>query len=109
MNCPICNRKIDPRTLSQNAYFHLIVTIYGEEVGQSLEEQKCIIKTELGLVKEGINKKTGESFPIYESSKDWGKKKFASVIDYTIRSAGELGISLPICPDRFTAHYEGVE
>ena len=83
------------RTLAQNNFFHKILDIWGKDLGYSLEEMKCLVKKELGLFKESENKKTGEKFIIYESSRDWNKEKFSKVVDWILNTAAGTGTVLP--------------
>src|SRR5690606_13641440 len=87
------------RTLAMNALFHKLLTEWGKHLGYNLSEMKCLVKTELGLYRVAKNNRTNEEFMVYESSKNWDKKKFAEVIDWIYRTADSTGFIMESSED----------
>ena len=91
-------KRINPnRSLSQNAYLHLILGVFGAELGYSIEEAKTIYKRE---VNQGIYvyEKNGQKF--LKSSADLTTEEMAKTIDKFFIYAGENGIELPLAEDK---------
>jgi len=88
------------RSLDQNAYFHVIAKIWGDELGYTLEESKTLIKRELGYYYE----KNGQKF--LESTVNMDTKRMAELTDkFRAWSSAEFGIYLPY-PEEY---FKGVE
>jgi hypothetical protein len=78
------------RSLDQNAYFHLCVGIWADDVGYTIEEAKTVIKRELGYYYE----KNGQKF--LESTANMDTKRMAELTDkFRLWSSAEFGIYLP--------------
>lgn len=83
-------KKIHPkRSLSQNAYLHVLFSLYGLEVGTTIEETKTDIKRALNYVYE----KNGSKYLIQTRSMD--SKEMTIFIDKFVMLAANQGIELP--------------
>ena len=85
-------RKKVNRTIDQNAYYHLIITFYGSEVGYTSEEMKMIIKTEISPEIYQYEK-GGHIF--YKSSADLSLVEMKLSIEQILHHAALHGIYIP--------------
>lgn len=88
------------RSISQNAYLHLILSYYAVEMGEELEYVKQYIFKEIVCFHifsyERINRKTGEVRMAYKSTADLDTKQMTDAIEcFRNHSAKELGLYLP--------------
>lgn len=89
-------KKVSPkRSLSQNAYLHLLIGAFGNHFGYTLEEAKLIYK-ELNAGLYGYEKK-GRKF--WRSSADLTKEEMAATIDTFMQKSAEAGYPLPLATD----------
>lgn len=98
--CPVCNNKIEPRSLNQNNYWWLCMSIIGKEVGYTAEQMSLLIKEQFNWYEEFPNRKTGEVHKIYESSAKWSKKQFAINTELVLQFASDYNIKL-LTPEEF--------
>lgn len=71
MKCDKCGGEISKqrfRTLDQNKKLHAVFSEIANITGYSPEEIKALMKIQFGKYKDCINKKTGETFIIYDST-----------------------------------------
>lgn len=78
-----------PRSLKQNAYFHVVVSLYGIHFGQKLLEVKTDFKREYGLIYE----KNGKKY--LKSTTSLDTKELAKFTEYIIEKAGQRGCYIP--------------
>jgi len=78
-----------PRTLRQNSYFHVVVSLYGIHFGQTLLEVKTDFKREYGLIYE----KNGKKY--LQSTTSLDTKELAKFTEYIIEKAGQRGCYIP--------------
>ncbi len=101
MNCPTCKQEIkDRRSLNQNSYWWVCMTIIGNELGYTPQEISVLIKDNFHWYSQVVNKKTGEILKDYESSSSWSKHQFAINTELLIQFAGEHGIRIQT-PEEF--------
>ncbi len=79
------------RTISQNAYMHVLFSIYGIETGYTAEESKTILKRECKKLM--IYEKNGEKF--LRGTSELSKEECQLFIDWVMNFAGMQGIHLP--------------
>lgn len=77
------------RTLKQNAYLHILFTIFGVEFGYSIEEAKTVVKREFGFYYE----KNGMKF--LRSTADLNTEELSSFIERFRNFSLEQGCVLP--------------
>lgn len=80
------------RNLSQNAYFHLIVSWYGLELGYILSEMKQIVKDEI-IPRVFEYEKNGRT--LKRGTSDLDTKEMSIVIDAVRNHASTNGVYLP--------------
>lgn len=91
-------RKLSPgRTLTQNAYLHLIIGAFGLHFGYRLDEAKTIYKREANP-NIYVYEKNGAMF--LRSSADLSKEEMAASIDSFLRYSAEAGYTLPLATDQ---------
>lgn len=81
------------RTLSQNAYLHLILTAWGGFLGYTLEEIKQVAKGARPDLFRYTHKATGEVFN--RSTADLNTKEMTDLIDWIRNKAGQQGYYIP--------------
>lgn len=79
----------EKRTISQNAYLHVCLTIFALETGYTLEEIKVVLKRDYGLYYE----KNGKKF--LKSTSKMDTKEMTDFIEYIRTKAGIEGIYIP--------------
>jgi len=91
-------KEIKPtRSLPQNAFFHLLLTYFGLQVGYTkddpltIEEAKIYIQRHMSDV--FVHFKNGD--PYFKSSADLTTEEMTLVIDRMYRLAADMGITLP--------------
>lgn len=91
--CPQCKQIIkSSRTIRQNSFWWLCMTIIGNELGYTPEEMSLLIKDHFKWYSEVVNKKTGGVIKNYESSADWSKEVFTGRTETLIQFAAEHDI-----------------
>jgi len=83
------------RTLSQNAYLHVLFTLWGGEYGYTVEEAKIVVKRALNYTYE----KSGQTFLVHTSEMNTSEltefidrfRNFSANEGYYLPSADEIG------------------
>ena len=93
--CIVCNSEIkgEPRSISQNAYFHVICHIAGNDLGYDKDEMKEVFRRAFLPAK--IIKIGKSEYTLYTSTTSLNKQEFMVMIDQCIRLCGDLGIVIP--------------
>ena len=78
------------RTIPQNAYLHVIMSLFGAETGYTLDEAKILLKRECGFMH---YKKSGTLF--LKKTSQCGKEEMQIFIQWIIEFAGTQGIFIP--------------
>ena len=79
-----------PRNLSQNAYLHVVLTLYSIEYGNTLNETKTDLKREYGL----FYVKNGNKY--LRSSSDLDTKEMTELIEWIRNKASkDMGLYIP--------------
>lgn len=78
------------RTLSQNAYLHVIITLFGIHFGYTIEEAKTLLKRECHFM---VYEKNGNKF-LRKTSK-MNTKELTDFIDWVRNYASQNGCYLP--------------
>lgn len=83
-----------PRSLSQNAYLHVCISLLGCYLGYHPSEMKSALKREAGLIywKQGEDKKWRE---IEVSTKDLDTQQLTHFIDFIRMQAIDCGFDIP--------------
>jgi len=90
--CPQCKQVIKTsRTDKQNRYWWVCMTVIGDELGNTPEEQSKIIKLHFEWYQLSATK-DGKEIYEFESSADWSKEVFTARTETLIQFAAELGI-----------------
>ena len=94
-------KEIKPkRSLSQNKYFHVVVTLYAIAYGATIEEAKTDLKRDYGLIYE----KKGKKYLI--SSADLDSLIMTQFIDYIrTKAAKELGYYIATSEEYLKNHF----
>lgn len=79
------------RTISQNAYMHVLFNLFGIETGYTASEAKTVLKRECKNLM--VYEKEGEKF--LRGTSDLSKDECQVFIDWVINYAGIQGIHLP--------------
>lgn len=90
------------RSLPQNAYYWLCLTIIGDELGYSKEEMHDLFGLEYRTVMSTITiPSTGEVVEVkmVRSTTTYNKMEFAEYMEHVIRWAAQMGIILPTPED----------
>lgn len=83
------------RSIQQNRYWWLAMTILGNELGYSKEETHELMKFKF-LKRERVIEKTGEILEYIESTTTLGKSDFADMVTDMVRWAASMGIVIPL-------------
>lgn len=95
-------KKIYPkRTIKQNAYLHVCITLYAIECGYTLEEAKTILKRECGFM---TYEKKGQRFLKHTSMMD--TEELTKFIEWIRTYAGRHGIYIPTADEYIMHQYE---
>lgn len=86
-----------PRTIRQNAYMHVLITLFGIETGYTLSEAKTVLKRKCQFMR---YEKNGEVFLRSTTDLD-DTKKMSEFIDWIRNFAGQNGIYLPTSEDYY--------
>ena len=88
-------RKIlKPRTINQNKFLHVLITLFGIELGYTIEEAKTLLKRNCSFM---IYEKKNEQF--LRRTRDMNTKELADFITWIRNFAGNQGIYLPTSYD----------
>lgn len=96
IKCPHCNFEFDNtgKTNSQNAYFHLIVSLIADETGESFDYVKTFLKDHFGFYSYVSKSDEAGRFKVYESVATMTKKRLNELIDKAYMFAVDNGISV---------------
>ena len=83
------------RSIQQNRYWWLAMTILGNELGYSKEETHQLTKFKF-LKRERVVEKTGEILAYIESTTTLSKSDFADMVSEMVRWAANMGIIIPL-------------
>ena len=83
------------RSIQQNRYWWLAMTILGNELGYSKEETHQLMKFKF-LKRERVVEKTGEILEYIESTTTLSKSDFADMISEMVRWSANMGIIIPL-------------
>lgn len=83
------------RSIQQNRYWWLAMTILGNELGYSKEETHELMKFKF-LKRERVIEKTGEILEYIESTTTLSKSDFADMVTDMVRWAASMGIIIPL-------------
>lgn len=83
------------RSIQQNRYWWLAMTILGNELGYSKEETHKLMKFKF-LKREKVIEKTGEILEYIESTTTLSKSDFADMVTDMVRWAASMGIIIPL-------------
>ena len=83
------------RSIQQNRYWWLAMTILGNELGYSKEETHELMKFKF-LKRERVIEKTGEILEYIESTTTLNKSDFADMVTDMVRWAASMGIVIPL-------------
>ncbi len=83
------------RTIKQNAYLHVLISLYAIEFGYTLEEAKTILKRLCNFM---TYEKNGQKF--LRATRDFKTDELTSFIDWIRDHAGQNGLYLPT-PDEY--------
>lgn len=83
------------RSIQQNRYWWLAMTILGNELGYSKEETHELMKFKF-LKRERVIEKTGEILEYIESTTTLSKPDFADMVTDMVRWAASMGIVIPL-------------
>lgn len=83
------------RSIQQNRYWWLAMTILGNELGYSKEETHELMKFKF-LKRERVIEKTGEILEYIESTTTLSKSDFADMVTDMVRWAASMGIVIPL-------------
>ena len=97
------NLKPKKRTLTQNRYLHLIISLLAIETGYNLDEAKILLKRECNFM---IYEKNGNKF--LKRSRDLDTKELTDWIEWIRNYAGTNGIYLPT-PDDYQRNWAEIE
>mgnify|MGYP003147785024 CR=1 FL=1 len=90
------------RTVSQNAYMHVLFGIYGSETGYTAEEAKITLKR--ACTRLMIYEKNGDKF--LKGTSELSKDECQFFIDWIINFAAGQGIHLPSADEYIEHQYE---
>ena len=85
---------LKPRTINQNKFLHVLITLFGIEVGYTIEEAKTLLKRNCSFM---IYEKKNEQF--LRRTRDMNTKELADFITWIRNFAGLQGIYLPTADD----------
>ena len=78
------------RTVSQNAYLHVVITLYGIEYGYTIEESKTYLKRTCDFM---TYEKNGNKF--LKTTRGMDTKELTSFIEWIRNYAGQQGLYIP--------------
>lgn len=97
-------RKIQrPRTLQQNKFLHVCISIYAIETGYTLDEAKTLLKRECGFM---VYEKNNQKF--LKKTSDMDTKELTDFIEWIRNYAGVHGFYIPSSDD-YMRNWEEIE
>jgi hypothetical protein len=91
-------RKSNQRSLPQNAFFHLLCTYLGNQLGYTKDEAKTYIKRHMSDV--FVYEKNGNKF--MRSSADLNQQEMSAVMERLYMLAADLDVVLPLVENEET-------
>lgn len=85
----------DDQTAEQRKFWHVLIKVFADEIGDSPESLKMDIKRETFGVDIAVSKVTGKENEIVKSSTKAKKDEYSQLIETTYRLAANFGIQLP--------------
>lgn len=85
------------RTLKQNAYLHVCISVFAIEIGYTLEEAKTHLKRKCSFMR---YEKAGEVF--LKHTRTLSTKELTDFIEWVRNYAGQRGINIPSPEDYLT-------
>jgi len=89
------------RSVNQNAYLHVCITLFAIDVGYTLEESKTVLKRECSFMR---YTKDGNVF--LKRTRDLDTKELTDFIEFIIDFAGVQGISIPTSEEYILNHIQ---
>jgi len=83
------------RSLKQNAYLHVLITIYAVEIGLTLQEAKNFLKRECQFMTYQTVTKKNKEVKFLKQTSQLNSKEMSDFIDWIKTFAGQQGIYLP--------------
>jgi len=78
------------RSLSQNSYLHVAITLFAVEVGYTIEEAKTVLKRECSFMRY-----EKEDFIFLKRTRDLNAKELTEFIEFIITYAAKMFITIP--------------
>ena len=102
-------KKHPPRSLKQNAYLHVCITVFAIEVGMTLEEAKQYLKSRCGFMTYERSMKI-EDYDIifYKSTAGMNSKELTDFIEWIRNYAGTHGINIE-SPEYYLRNWDEYE
>jgi hypothetical protein len=91
-----------PRSTNQNAYLHVVVSLWGLEYGYTLTEAKQLLKQLFGLK---YTHESGHEFP--KSTADYTTAEMSHFIEQIRHTAGKDGCYIPTA-EEYLIHYHKI-
>lgn len=88
------------RSLSQNAYFHVVVSLFGIEFGYTKEEAKTLLKRVNGLVYEKNNKQ------FLKRTRDMKSNELSDFIEWIRNYSSNQGCYIPTSKEYIENRFE---
>ena len=85
---------LKPRTINQNKFLHVLITLFGIELGYTIEEAKTLLKRNCSFM---VYEKKNEQF--LRRTRDMNTKELADFITWIMKFAIDKGIYLPSADD----------
>lgn len=86
---------VDDQTAQQRGYFHMLIKMLADEIGDSPDSVKMDIKRETFGSDVVVSNITGKEQEIVKSSAKAKRDEYSQLIETTLRIAANLGIVLP--------------
>ena len=78
------------RSVSQNSYLHVAITLFAVEVGYTIEEAKTVLKRECSFMRY-----EKEDFIFLKRTRDLNAKELTEFIEFIITYAAKMFITIP--------------
>lgn len=89
------------RTIQQNKYLHVVITLFAIEVGYTLDESKTVLKRECYFM---VYEK--EDMKFLKRTRDLNTKELTDFIEWIITYAGKMGIYIPSSEEFLLSQFE---
>ena len=86
----VLNEKRKKRSISQNRYLHVAITIFAIEVGYTIEEAKTVLKRECSFMRY-----EKEHHVFLKRTRDLNTKELTDFIEFIIQFAAKMFITIP--------------